>query len=346
MNIDKKALIGIITEIEASRERAKGETRHQSEILKKAKEQNFDTKAIRKVLQRRAMSEGDRESQDIAIETYERAMGSLAHAQEAVDEGRMSAREAAEHYSVPRGALATVTRGAKNGISEPAPKPEDGDDGITESCGERAGTRSPNQSREETARYDGDARNQANSAVVGPPARFDSGPHDAATKEGDDGLRSRGGIAPDEPEVARVAPPVSPSANEAPATPSVGAGLTPLATKMLGVFPKAGDVNDQNDGDSGRSAAVRVGDPPQSGGVLLDSASVHAGECAASPQAAATADTSAHQGASQPTGTPGASVSVGAVASESERVAPTYPDEDPGPPPAFLRRTSAQGRVG
>jgi uncharacterized protein (UPF0335 family) len=131
MNIDKKALIGIITEIEASRERAKGETRHQSEILKKAKEQNFDTKAIRKVLQRRAMSEGDRESLDIAIDTYERAMGSLAHAQEAVDEGRMSAREAAEHYSVPRGALAAVTRGAKNGISEPSSKPEDGDDGIT-----------------------------------------------------------------------------------------------------------------------------------------------------------------------------------------------------------------------
>lgn len=119
MNIDKKALIGIISEIEASRERAKGETRHQSEILKKAKEQNFDTKAIRKVLQRRAMSEADRDSLDLAIDTYERAMGSLATAKEAVDTGRMSAREASEHFNVPRGALAVVTGGAKNEISEP-----------------------------------------------------------------------------------------------------------------------------------------------------------------------------------------------------------------------------------
>ena len=134
MNIDKKALIGIITEIENSRERAKAETRHQSEILKKAKEQNFDTKAIRKVLQRRAMSEADRDSLDLAIDTYERAMGSLATAQAAVDEGRMSGREAAEHFNVPRGALATVTRGPKNEISEPTPNPEDGDDGITDAA--------------------------------------------------------------------------------------------------------------------------------------------------------------------------------------------------------------------
>lgn len=120
MNIDKKALIGIITEIEASRERAKAETRHQSDILKKAKEQNFDTKAIRKVLQRRAMSEADRDNLDLAIDTYERAMGSLATAQEAVESGRMSAREASEHFNVPRGALAVVTGGSKNAISEPS----------------------------------------------------------------------------------------------------------------------------------------------------------------------------------------------------------------------------------
>ena len=133
MNIDKKALIGIITEIEASRERAKGETRHQSEILKKAKEQNFDTKAIRKVLQRRAMSAGDRENLDIAIEAYERAMGSLAAAQEAVNERRMSAREAAEHYGVPRGALAVVTGGSKTGFSS---QPAHDADGVIIETGE------------------------------------------------------------------------------------------------------------------------------------------------------------------------------------------------------------------
>lgn len=61
---------------------------------------------------------------------------------------------------------------------EHLPKPEDGDDGITESCGKREGTRSQNLSGVETARYDGDARNQADPAVIGPPARFESGPHD------------------------------------------------------------------------------------------------------------------------------------------------------------------------
>lgn len=135
MNIDKKALIGIITEIEASRERAKAETRHQSEILKQAKEKQFDTKAIRKVLQRRAMSAGDRDSLDLAVDTYERAMGSLASAQEAVAEGRMTGRQAAEHYGVPRGALAVVTGGSKTGFSSHDPETgevndqDDGDSG-------------------------------------------------------------------------------------------------------------------------------------------------------------------------------------------------------------------------
>lgn len=136
MNIDKKALIGIITEIEASRERAKAETRHQSEILKQAKEKQFDTKAIRKVLQRRAMSAGDRDSLDLAVDTYERAMGSLAAAQEAVSDGRMTGRQAAEHYGVPRGALAVVTGGSKTGFS--SQPPHDADGVITEteeSCG-------------------------------------------------------------------------------------------------------------------------------------------------------------------------------------------------------------------
>jgi len=115
---DRKKLIGFIAEIEASRDRAKGETRYQSETFKKAKEEGFDNKAMRKVLQRRAMSQADREQMDEAVDAYEHALGALALAREAVANG-MSARVAAETYHVPRGALGVLTRGSENAISEP-----------------------------------------------------------------------------------------------------------------------------------------------------------------------------------------------------------------------------------
>ena len=107
MNIDKKALKGFITEIEASRTRAKGETTHQSEIFKRAKQRGFDTKAMRKVLQRRAMNEGDRENLDLMIDTYEVALGEKRAAVEAMEQG-MSAREAAEKFDLPRAAVTTL----------------------------------------------------------------------------------------------------------------------------------------------------------------------------------------------------------------------------------------------
>lgn len=122
---ERKKLIGFIAEIEASRDRAKGETRHQSEVFKKAKESGFDNKAMRKVLQRRAMSDADRDKMDEAINDYEHALGALALAKEAVSSG-MSAREAAERYHVPRGALGILT-GARNAISEPDADPDTGE---------------------------------------------------------------------------------------------------------------------------------------------------------------------------------------------------------------------------
>lgn len=116
MNLDKQTLIGFIAEIEASRARAQAETRLQSEIFKRAKKASFDTKAMRKVLERRRLSDGERNDLDSTIAAYEDALGALGAAVEAVREGRMSRREAAEHYGVPRGALATVA-GPKTGFS-------------------------------------------------------------------------------------------------------------------------------------------------------------------------------------------------------------------------------------
>jgi hypothetical protein len=54
------------------------------------------------------------------VDLYEHALGALALAVEAV-QGGMSAREAAERYDVPRGALGSLANGSKNAISEPPP---------------------------------------------------------------------------------------------------------------------------------------------------------------------------------------------------------------------------------
>lgn len=207
MNIDKKALIGIIVEIEASRERAKGETRHQSEILKKAKEKNFDTKAIRKVLQRRAMSNADRDSLDLAVDSYERAMGVLASATEAVDEGRMSAREAAEHFGVPRGALSTTARGPKTGFSS-QPPPRDTERGEAHETSPVAGS-ADGPSRVEAAQREPDGvrgRDGADSGEAGPSP--DAGP--GVERQG-----TGGGSPPQDANAVRVAPTVEMGAERA-----------------------------------------------------------------------------------------------------------------------------------
>lgn len=231
MNIDKKALIGFITEIEASRERAKAETRHQSEILKQAKEKQFDTKAIRKVLQRRAMSAGDRDSLDLAVDTYERAMGSLAAAQEAVNEGRMTGRQAAEHYGVPRGALAVVTGGSKTGFSSHPAHDADGvitETGEADKSGAAAGQPSEPSSPAEQSVNSGPPLGR-----VSPRSQHGQEEHpgthpgitqDDAEREGGPGDFIEGC---DHPYI-----PVAP-ADEAPATPSVGAVAREPATERV-----------------------------------------------------------------------------------------------------------------
>jgi uncharacterized protein (UPF0335 family) len=76
MNIDKKALKGVVDEIEASRARQRGETEFQREALKAAvKKHQLDAKAIRIVLQRRAMGDTKRDEQDYYVHAYELALG-------------------------------------------------------------------------------------------------------------------------------------------------------------------------------------------------------------------------------------------------------------------------------
>lgn len=109
MNIDKKALKSIVDEIEASRARQKGETEHQREVMKRAKAHQLDVKAIRIVLQRRAMGESKREEQDYYVHSYELALGGKKAAQEALEQGA-SVREAAKAGGISTGAAGNLAK--------------------------------------------------------------------------------------------------------------------------------------------------------------------------------------------------------------------------------------------
>jgi uncharacterized protein (UPF0335 family) len=109
MNIDKKALKGIVDEIEASRARQKGETEFQREVMKRAKQHQLDTKAIRIVLQRRAMGAQKRDEQDYYVHAYELALGGKKDAIEALERGA-SIRDAAAIGGISTGAAGNLAK--------------------------------------------------------------------------------------------------------------------------------------------------------------------------------------------------------------------------------------------
>ena len=146
MNLDAKALSGFIKEIEDSRDRAKAETDFQRDVFRRAREKHFDVKAMRIVLQRRAMDASARDEQDYNVHAYESALGAKKLAVEAMEQG-VSAREAARAHGLPRAAVAALKpaaeTGAENEIFEPnheveraeagpiAEAPTDGQGGAT-----------------------------------------------------------------------------------------------------------------------------------------------------------------------------------------------------------------------
>ena len=109
MNIDKKALKSIVDEIEASRARQKAETEHQREVMKRAKAHQLDTKAVRIVLQRRAMGDTKRDEQDYYVHAYELALGGKKTAAEALEAGA-TIREAAKAGGISTGSAAALAR--------------------------------------------------------------------------------------------------------------------------------------------------------------------------------------------------------------------------------------------
>lgn len=121
MNIDKKALKAVVDEIEASRTRQKGETEFQREALKRAaKNHQLDAKAVRIVLQRRAMGDTKRDEQDYYVHAYELALGGKKDAMEALERGA-STREAAKIGGISNGAAAALAKGAQKSSFVSAP---------------------------------------------------------------------------------------------------------------------------------------------------------------------------------------------------------------------------------
>jgi uncharacterized protein (UPF0335 family) len=124
MNIDKKALKGFVDEIEASRDRQKGETEFQREVFKKIKAAQLDAKAVRIVLQRRAMGDAKRDEQDFYVHAYELALGGKAKAMEALERGA-TIREAAEAGGISTGAAGNLAKVVqKSSFVDTLPKPD------------------------------------------------------------------------------------------------------------------------------------------------------------------------------------------------------------------------------
>ena len=130
MNINTKALKGVIEEVEASKLRQKAEADFQREAIKRAvKEHQLDGKAIRIVLQRRAMGDQKRDEQDYFVHSYELALGGKKLAADALANGA-TVREAAAIGGISTGAAGNLAK-----VVQKSPKldtPHDADGVVTE----------------------------------------------------------------------------------------------------------------------------------------------------------------------------------------------------------------------
>jgi uncharacterized protein (UPF0335 family) len=130
MNINTKALKGVIEEVEASKLRQKAEADFQREAIKRAiKEHQLDGKAIRIVLQRRAMGDQKRDEQDYFVHAYEHALAGKKLAAEALERGA-TIREAAAVGGISTGAAGNLAKVVQK--SSKLDTPHDADGMVTE----------------------------------------------------------------------------------------------------------------------------------------------------------------------------------------------------------------------
>lgn len=117
--------------VERSRDERKAITDHERGLFTEAKSNGFDGKALRKVLQRRAMGDDALAEQDALVDAYEAALGGKALAAELI-KGGASVRQAAEKAGVkPTTAhrsknLISGTSNSHAGVSALVPQPEAG----------------------------------------------------------------------------------------------------------------------------------------------------------------------------------------------------------------------------
>lgn len=219
MNIDHKALKGVVDEIEASRARQKGETEFQREALKAAvKNHQLDAKAIRIVLQRRAMGEEKRDEQDYYVHAYEMALGGKKLAVDALASGA-TIREAAAIGGISTGAAGNLAK-----VVQKSPKmdtPHDADGVVTET---QRGL-GPNAVPEETNQ----PRQAAPPAIDSPAAKASDAESPSGPLTSTDLADAAGGV--DAPAL---------HLNEAPAPRSVGAVVREPATERV-ASPFMGD---------------------------------------------------------------------------------------------------------
>lgn len=163
------------------------------DIYAEAKSAGYVPKVLRKAITRKRMDPDKRSEEDTILDLYEDALSpSMRRAVQMAKAGATS-REIETETGIDH---VTVTRSVSLNKKSETPKPEDGDDGITESCGD-AGSASATHNSHHVGHAEG--------AVAAPPVS----PHDT-----------------DHVPDAR-------NMDEAPATPSVGAVARPSSDERV-----------------------------------------------------------------------------------------------------------------
>jgi uncharacterized protein (UPF0335 family) len=113
-----KSFVERIERLEEERKAIGGDVK---DVYSEAKGVGYDVKTMRQIVKERSQDAADRDEQETLLEVYRAALGMGTY------------RSVAAQYGISKSKLHRLVPREENGTS--ARKPEDGDDGITESCG-------------------------------------------------------------------------------------------------------------------------------------------------------------------------------------------------------------------
>lgn len=112
-----KSFVERIERLEEERKAIGGDVK---DVYSEAKGVGYDVKTMRQIVKERSQDAADRDEQETLLEVYRAALGMGTY------------RSVAAQYGISKSKLHRLVPREENGTS--ARKPEDGDDGITESC--------------------------------------------------------------------------------------------------------------------------------------------------------------------------------------------------------------------